>query len=353
MTFAKLEAFKNERRLHVYFEDPTSEQQQVLDVLARNSVVTIMLEVGAVRELHLKADSDEQFQVWLDALGNHIDYAETAAHLGENLAIPPEAIPRSGALGSQVPVLERSFSKSGVFTGKPRSSSLHGNSLDATAEDETPEVDVDPVIRAPSMGVIEEGSDVAMLAPDTQDEVARGTDSVQTDITRDVGSSAHITSEVDQVDKIDTPTVETVIETAFEPEPATEETKAELVADAAAIEETATTVTGDTRSVGTASTEADEEDGGEEEDGIILTPMKSEVVMPVEDTVEVYKNYFSKQGHFFKNWKRRYFVLDNGILYYYEKDIPGVNAICKLYVYIKIHQITPPHYLQILHMARG
>jgi hypothetical protein len=36
------------------------------------------------------------------------------------------------------------------------------------------------------------------------------------------------------------------------------------------------------------------------------------------------KGYFRKQGHLIQNWKRRFFVLEQGVLSYYEKEIAGI-----------------------------
>lgn len=47
------------------------------------------------------------------------------------------------------------------------------------------------------------------------------------------------------------------------------------------------------------------------------------------DKVTMFKGFMKKRGHVVKNWKRRYFVLDQGILYYYVNSIPS-KFICGL-----------------------
>lgn len=44
---------------------------------------------------------------------------------------------------------------------------------------------------------------------------------------------------------------------------------------------------------------------------------------PVEEEPAIYMGYLTKRGHFVRNWKRRYFVLDAGVLKYYSKSLEG------------------------------
>ena len=62
-----------------------------------------------------------------------------------------------------------------------------------------------------------------------------------------------------------------------------------------------------------------------------LDRLHSEVVFPAEfKSVEIPKitmGYMNKQGSNFQTWKRRFFILNNGILRYYEsEDYPGSNS---------------------------
>ena len=295
LTFGTIESFEKERRLHVYFKEPTAEQQRVLDTLARNSTVTILLEAGAVRELDLQAESDQDFTRWKRALISNIAHADEAARQGEGLTIPPEAIPKSDMLPSnQIPVLERSFSKSGTFTSK-KNMLIREGSLDSAG--------------TASLGAIEEEITPNENLPEiTQEHLGN-------DNSTDTANREHAMSE------------ETAAADSLRVAASTE---SEDHQNTSGIADTATTMTGDTRSVGTASTVVEEDDDdGDDEDGIILTPLpfeaKKAAAIAALEGVEIYQEYFLKQGHFFKNWKRRYFVLDSGILYYYEKDIPGVS----------------------------
>jgi hypothetical protein len=59
--------------------------------------------------------------------------------------------------------------------------------------------------------------------------------------------------------------------------------------------------------------------------------LNSEVVFPVElKSIEIPKitmGYMNKEGRQFATWKRRFFILNNGILRYYEsEDYPGSNS---------------------------
>lgn len=305
LTFAKAEYFEKECRLHVFFEEPSPEQQQKLDVLARHSVVTIMLDVGAVREHILQADTLDEFRKWKSAIQRHIEYADMAAYLSADLVFPPEAIPASGTMVNQVPVLERSFSKSGSYTGNRKSISFDdGNFAAAGAEEDER---LGPIDEVTAEDIRVETTEESSLDPDLALQTVPESD---TPVYHPSPNIALDIVEYDPVDDANNIAIEGNHDNApSDPAPP-------------AVLGTPTTVTGDTRSVGTASTEE------EDEDGIVLDLVKPEMeerCLPKQavPAVDVYKGYFLKQGHFFKNWKKRFFVLDNGILYYYEKECAG------------------------------
>lgn len=306
------------------------EQQCTLDSLVRRSAVTVMLEVGAVRELHLKAETTKEYSEWRYAFTRQIEYANIAAQNGYDLIIPPEAIPKSVELDSQVPVLERSFSKIGTFTRKNSNvGSMEIGSFGEISEitdrnNEPDSIDKIEILTVLGEQVEKEHSGVSLKQKSEGD--ARNsppeTDESSSSIVVGVSTST-VGADANQQNSV-------------------------AGDDWPGATETATTVTGDTRSAGTASTEANDD---EEEEGIILTsslkPEKSEECNPTY--VEISKGYFLKQGHFFKNWKRRFFVLDNGVLYYYEKDIPGITIFL---MFLSFSNIMPRLY-QALHMAAG
>lgn len=310
-----MESFEEEHRMHIYFEEPTSEQQMILDTLARNSTVTIMLEAGAVRELHLQADSDNEFMRWKRALTLNIAHAYEDAKQGERLTIPPEAIPKSDMLpNNQIPVLERSFSRSGTFTSKKNVLIADGSFDVEEADQESTVVEGGDGVGSGSLDAIEEETN--HHEQDIPDE-----NIPETNLTEQGNESS-----LEMLHREHTLSEETATADSLRVVASSE---SEDHHNTSGVADTATTMTGDTRSVGTASTVVDEEDeeDGEDEDGIILTPIpfetKKAAAIAALEGVDVYKEYFSKQGHFFKNWKRRYFVLDSGILYYYEKDMAG------------------------------
>lgn len=50
----------------------------------------------------------------------------------------------------------------------------------------------------------------------------------------------------------------------------------------------------------------------------VCTPDKT--ASPTSQIPTVVMGYLMKQGHFVKNWKKRFFVVERGVLRYYEKE---------------------------------